>query len=166
LWNIRGLNQPGRNLSLGHIIRDNRLDFVWIQETKKEVFMPSFLKNLTSPIDFTWNFLSTRGTSGAVLVGVRDESLLVTNVSILKSSVSCMLVDRKTNFSWKLVVVYGSPYEEGKMDFIDELHLVMSAWQGPMVIGGDFNVSRFVSDKINGRINEKWVDCFNDWVNK
>jgi hypothetical protein len=72
---------------------------VGIQETKKEVFLPSFLKNLTSPVDFTWNFLPTRGTAGGVPVGVRDESLLVANASIIKSSVSCMLVDRKTNFS-------------------------------------------------------------------
>jgi hypothetical protein len=66
-----------------------------------------------------------------------------------------MLVDRRNNFSWKLVVVYGSPYEEGKMEFIDELHLVLSAWHGPIVIGGDFNLSRFTSDKSNGRINQK-----------
>jgi exonuclease III len=38
-WNIRGLNQPERNLSLGHIIRENRLDFVGIQETKKGSFL-------------------------------------------------------------------------------------------------------------------------------
>jgi hypothetical protein len=77
-----------------------------------------------------------------------------------------MLVDRRSNFSWKLVVVYGSPYDEGKMEFIDELHLVLSAWQGPIVIGGDFNLNRFASVKSNGRINQKWDNCFNDWVNK
>jgi hypothetical protein len=77
-----------------------------------------------------------------------------------------MLVDRSNNFSWMLVVVYGSPYEEGEMEFIDDLHLVMLAWQGPIVIGGDFNLSRFAYDKSNGRNNQKWVDCFNDWVNK
>jgi hypothetical protein len=121
---------------------------------------------LTSHVDFTWNFLPGRGTSRWILLGVRDESLLVTNVAILKSSVSCMLVDRRTNFSWKLVVVYGSPYEEMKMEFVDELHLVVSTWRGPMVIGGDFNLSAFFSDKSNGRINQKWDDCFNDWINK
>jgi exonuclease III len=33
-WNIKGLNQPGRNLSLAHLIKDNQLDFVGIQEKK------------------------------------------------------------------------------------------------------------------------------------
>jgi exonuclease III len=51
-WNIRGLNIPNRNLCLGKFIRENSLDFVGIQETKKVEFLPSFLKNLTTPIPF------------------------------------------------------------------------------------------------------------------
>jgi hypothetical protein len=52
-WNIRGLNHHGRNLSLGSVVRDNGLYFVGIQETKKEEFLPSFLKNLTTPTVFS-----------------------------------------------------------------------------------------------------------------
>jgi hypothetical protein len=33
------------------------------------------------------------------------------------------------------VVVYGSPYDEGKSEFIDELHRVLSTWQGPTILG-------------------------------
>jgi hypothetical protein len=49
-------------------------------------------------------------------------------VSVLKSSVNVILRDDRSNFSWRLCVVYGSPYEEGKADFIDELHVVLSSW--------------------------------------
>jgi hypothetical protein len=42
----------------------------------------------------------------------------------------------------------------------------MASWQGPILIGGDFNLCRFVGDKSNGRINPRYADCFNDWVNK
>jgi exonuclease III len=42
LWNIRGLNQPGRKLSLEQMIRENRLDFVGIQETKWKIFLWCF----------------------------------------------------------------------------------------------------------------------------
>jgi hypothetical protein len=72
----------------------------------------------------------------------------------------------KTFFSWKLVIVYGSPYDEGKTNFIDELHGIAASWQGPLLIGGDFNLSRFRSDKSNGVINQKYVNYFNDWINK
>jgi hypothetical protein len=127
-WNIRGLNRFGRNLSLGSIIRDNGLDFMGVQETKKEEFIPSFLKNLITPATFQWHFLPAKRTAGGILLGVR-ESLGVSNVSILKYCVSCMLMDKRKNFSWKLVVVYAPPpYDEGKVEFIDELHSVLASW--------------------------------------
>jgi hypothetical protein len=55
---------------------------------------------------------------------------------IFKFSVSCMLSDKKSSFRWRLVVVYSSPYDEGKPEFIDDLYMVLSMWQGPTVIGG------------------------------
>jgi hypothetical protein len=42
----------------------------------------------------------------------------------------------------------------------------MSNWQGPILIGGDFNLCRFVADKSNGRINQRFAYCFNDWINR
>jgi hypothetical protein len=93
---------------------------------------------------------------------VRDDSFRMVGVSLLNSSVSVILQNDRNIFNWRLVVVYGSPYEESKADFIDELHLVFSSWQGPTLIGGHFNLSIFSSDKRHGRINQKWVDCFND----
>jgi hypothetical protein len=52
-WNIRGLNQPGRNISLEHLIKSNRVDFVGVQKTKRKSFAPIFLKNLTNPAVFS-----------------------------------------------------------------------------------------------------------------
>jgi hypothetical protein len=46
--------------------------------------------------------------------------------------------DIKTGFCWKLIVVYGSSYENGKTDFLEELHVVIMH-----KIDGDFNVVRF-----------------------
>lgn len=76
-----------------------------------------------------------------------------------------LITHRKTGFSWKLVVIYGSPYEEGNIDFLDELHKVTSSWSGPTLLGGDFNLSRYASDKSNGNINQTWANYFNDWIN-
>jgi hypothetical protein len=73
------------------LIRENQLDFVGIQETKKEEIPPNFLKNLTSPIRFYWNYLPAKGSTGGILVGVREESLAMSNVSLAKFSVSCMI---------------------------------------------------------------------------
>jgi hypothetical protein len=74
-WNIRGLNNLGRNLCLGNLIRSNRIDFIGIQETKKDSFHPSFLKNLTTPAVFKWDFLPANGTVGRILLRVREDTM-------------------------------------------------------------------------------------------
>jgi exonuclease III len=43
-WNIRGLNKIGRAKAVADLINMNRLDFLGLQETKKEIISESFLK--------------------------------------------------------------------------------------------------------------------------
>lgn len=76
------------------------------------------------------------------------------------------LTVKKSGFFWKLVVVYGSPYEEGKQRFLDELEVVMSSWVGPVLVGGDINLVRAAADKSNGRVNFRWTEAFNAWISK
>jgi hypothetical protein len=64
------------------------------------------------------------------------------------------------------VVVYGSPYETGKLDFLAEIDEVMSKWKGPTMVVGDFNLVRFAADKSNLIINYRWADAFNEWIHK
>jgi hypothetical protein len=77
-----------------------------------------------------------------------------------------LVLEKKSNFSWRFIAVYGSPYEEGKQRFIDELHSVMEGWSGSSLIGGDFNLVRFTQDKSNGVIYHRLADAFNEWVGK
>jgi hypothetical protein len=98
------------------------------------------------------------------LIGTREDSLNITNVSLHNFAISYILHEKIQNFSWKLLVVYGPAYEDKKVEFIDELHSIMSSWQGPILIGGD--LCRDAYDKSNGMINKKIVDCYNDWINR
>jgi regulation of enolase protein 1 (concanavalin A-like superfamily) len=131
-----------------------------------EEFPLNFLRNFTTPAPFSWKFLPAKGTTRGILVEVRDENFLTSSVSLYNSAVNCSVTDKKNNFDWTLVVVYGPPHEGKKVEFIDELQLIMSKSNGHVVVGGDFNLSRFASDKSSGRIVQKFVDCFNDWINK
>jgi hypothetical protein len=55
--------------------------------------------------------------------------------------------------SWRFILVYGSTYEEHKLEFIIELHNVYAKWNGPTLVGGDFNLIRESGEKNNGNIN-------------
>jgi hypothetical protein len=94
-----------------------------------------------------------KGDYRGVLVGTRDDSVVVNNICVHSFSVSCVLQEKAHNFSWKLLVVYGPAYEDKKIEFIDELHSIVSGWQRPLLIGGDFNLCRCAVDKSNGRIH-------------
>ena len=59
-----------------------------------------------------------------------------------KFSVSASLKNTANTFLWRLIVVYIPAYEYGKQEFIDELHYVLEDWDGPTLIGGDFNLVR------------------------
>ncbi|KAG2607555.1 hypothetical protein PVAP13_4NG257233 [Panicum virgatum] len=44
------------------------------------------------------------------------------------------------------------------------LEAVMSEWEGPTLIGGNFNLIRNSAEKNNGNINYHWADSFNEWI--
>lgn len=128
-WNIRGLGRPGRIPALVEKIRSNHADFVGIIETKKNSFSNGFLRSLTGNTPFNWNYLPASGSAGGILVGLNSDLFSITVGDMLKFTISVMVQSKKTNLTWKLVVIYGSPYEEGKQEFLDELDQVMASWQ-------------------------------------
>jgi len=58
-----------------------------------------------------------------------------------------MIKNSLDKFVWRLVVVYGSPYEEGKLEFLQELENILGNWDGPTVLGGDFNLINNAREK-------------------
>jgi len=127
-WNIKGLGKIGRLPALRDRIRNTKADFVGIMETNKESFTTGYLKSLTGNVPFEWFYLPTKKSAGGILSGYNSDMFSATLIYALDFIVSLMMQDKKIGFSWKLVVVYGSPYEEGKEAFIRELHSIMGAW--------------------------------------
>jgi hypothetical protein len=48
--------------------------------------------------------------------------------------------------------VYGAPHDEGEDKFLAELATFCSRIRVPYIVGGDFNIVRFPSDKIGTSI--------------
>jgi hypothetical protein len=127
LWNMRGMGQIGRIPALVSKIKESRADFVGVMETKKESFSPGLLKSLTGNSPFSWCHLPAKGSAGGILVGANSNKFFMIVGDIREYSVSVMLLDTKSGYNWKLIVIYGAPYEEKKQEFLDELYLVMAS---------------------------------------
>jgi hypothetical protein len=54
-----------------------------------------------------------------------------------------MLRFKPKNLVFRVISVYRSPYEEGKEEFICELHSLFLDPSAPTLIGGDFNLKQW-----------------------
>lgn len=73
--------------------------------------------------------------------------------------------DKKLKKDICLAFVYGPAHEEGREQFLLELAQMCNGNNYPMMIGGDFNIMRFSSDKNKKFCRNKWTDLFNHVIN-
>lgn len=71
------------------------------------------------------------------------------------------LRNKKDNFKWVLVTIYGVAQPEFKEVFLIELVHVCSKENLPIVLGGDFNIIKNSSEKNNVRYDNRWPFLFN-----
>ena len=166
IHNVRVLNRPDKLFRTGELINEHRPDFIALSETKKEDFTPSQLQTLDSQGKYFWNWLPAVGTAGGILVGINSDVFDVLSWSLHKFCVCCLITDKSANKTWKFMAVYGTAYDEQKLEFINELHNVLLSWSGPILVGGDFNLVRSREEKSSGVVNQQWVNLFNDWINR
>jgi hypothetical protein len=69
--------------------------------------------------------------------------------------------DKRCDFKWVLVAVYGASQPEFKEAFLTDLVQACSSENLPLCIGGDFNIIRSCSEKNNDRFEERWPFLFN-----
>lgn len=70
------------------------------------------------------------------MVGANSDIYNLIVSDILNFSISVLLTNKSSGFTQKVVVVYGSAYEDKKQAFLDELESVMSSWRGLTLLGG------------------------------
>jgi hypothetical protein len=141
-FNIRGITAPGRKKCLEDTVIPLKVDYIGFQKTKKEKFSRSFLKTILGNRNFEWNFSHAVGSAGGILVGVNSDVFEIISWDNKSFSVSTVVRVKSSGVVIRLTIVYGSPYEEGKDAFISELHELFLSWDGPAMIGGDFNLVR------------------------
>jgi hypothetical protein len=123
LWNIRGLNKVDRSKYLSDFIKDNNLDFMGIHETKKVDLSCGFMNAINK--DMARRFLPANGTAGGILVGCKNSCFDIVICSEGKYNISIMVKNNNDKLMWRLIVVYGSPYDKSKLKFLEDLQTIM-----------------------------------------
>jgi hypothetical protein len=112
----------------------------------------------------SWNYVPAVGTKGGILVGMKTQVFEMSSWQPFNFCAALLVKNLRDNFIWRLIVVYGSAYDEHKLDFLNELHLVMGMWQGPTLVGGDFNLIRSQKEKNKGPMNFQMTNSFNNFI--
>jgi exonuclease III len=149
IWNCQGLGRDIKFDFLREIIREEKIDFVGLQETKKEHFNDSLLSSLAGSKLFAWFSSPPNGRSGGLLVGFNFEMFDVREFEAGEFLTRSLVLHREKKFIWNFVNVYGAAQNEHKSRFLSELSAVCSRSQVPMLISGDFNILRKAEEKIN-----------------
>ena len=163
-WNIRRITTPSRETCILDTLAKVKPSIVAFQETKKSDLSNSYLKSISLNRNYSWHHLPAKGSAGGILMGVDADLFDITSWIDKEFSTTCHLKYKVSGFAFRVVAVYGSPYEEGKEEFISELHTVFIDDSTPTIIGGDFNLVRYQFDKSNGRVDPKWCRKFNSWI--
>jgi hypothetical protein len=160
-WNSRGTGEESKNIYIRQNIRDQKLDFVGIQETVRQEYPTKFLKEISGGFEFHWDGIPSRGRSGGILVGVNKETYDVVDKQKGVYFVRFLIASKLDNFTWNLVVVYGDAQQDGKAKFLVELVNVIRSSAYPIWIAGDFNMTRKNSEKNKPGGYNRWSPLFN-----
>jgi hypothetical protein len=150
---------------LADFIKEQDVDFIGLQETIKKDFSPAFFRTIDPQGLFDWKWIGSIGRSGGILGGFRLSRFSITDTMVGRCFIKVTLMDLKLRLKWCLEIVYGAAQLCDKEDFLIELGMVCSDQRLPLLIGVDFNILRFSSEKNKKMRCNRWTYMFNSSIN-
>jgi hypothetical protein len=120
---------------LTDFISQNKLNFVGDLGNNFFSIQNGFLETVDK--NMHWKCVPAKGSAGGMLVGFKMDDFEIISWHAFEFCVVDVERNVIDKWVWRLVTVYGSPYEESKLDFLTELDGVLANWLGPTLIEGD-----------------------------
>ena len=149
LWNCRGIKKKGVPSFLKDLILEQYFHFIGLQETMTENLDDKTLRKIDPNGTYLWKWTLARGKSGGLLSGIHIDFMEVGSFTEGKYMLQMDLWDKKLKTKWNFMNVYGAAQEENKREFLAALAGFCSKNKSPFLVGGDFNIIRFSSKKVN-----------------
>jgi exonuclease III len=164
VWNVRGLNAFKKRLRIRGLLKEWKADIVCLFETKMEVITREMVRSLWGGQHVDWMYKGANGASGGILL-LWDRRVVEKIDECMGSyTVACMFQNVEDQFVWALGGVYGPNLDVERRILWEELAGVMSLWEIPWVIGGDFNIVRFPSERSCGSNYSTAMMEFSDFI--
>jgi hypothetical protein len=118
------------------------------------------LKALSKTIN-DWIILPSEGKSGGILVGYNKDKFELLNKWILNFSITLLIRNKTDGYIWMFTTVYGPTLLNLRNDFWNELNNIRTFFDVAWIIGGDFNVVRYRSERKGKFFNHSVSSKFN-----
>ena len=106
-WNVRGANNPNKRNIIRNFIRSQRVDLVWLQETKLQKLSSADARSFGVGRRAEWRAMEAEGTARGILVFWDTRKLELVEAEIGHFSVTCMFKNVEDGFLWAFTGVYG-----------------------------------------------------------
>ena len=163
-WNVRGLNEVDKRLQIRNLLSSWKADIVCLQETKLEWITRGIVRSIWSCPYVDWLYLGSDGASGGILLIWNSRVVEKVEEAVGHFSVSCEFKNVGDQFEWAFTSVYGPNLNNRRRLMWEELTGLISWWDLPWCLGGDFNIIRFPSERLGAASFSKAMYRFSDFV--
>jgi exonuclease III len=127
-WNVRGLNDAGKRISISNFKKNWKLDVVCLQETKMDNFESGFIQSMWVGPFTGWVTLPTASTSSGILL-MWDKCIVdCLYVVVGTFSLSCKFLSVLDQFVWAFSGVYGPNADPDRNFLWEELSGIIRWW--------------------------------------
>ena len=163
-WNVRGLNDGSKRLMVRHLLKQWKVDLVCLQETKLQSLSRGLIRSLWGGHHVDWLFVGSNGASGGILLLWDNRSLQKIDEALGLYTASCKFRSVSSGFEWAFTGVYGPHDLPARRILWDEMSGVVSWWDVPWIVGGDFNIVRYPSERVGAEHITNPMQDFTDFI--
>uniref|UniRef100_A0A251V012 Putative RNA-directed DNA polymerase, eukaryota n=1 Tax=Helianthus annuus TaxID=4232 RepID=A0A251V012_HELAN len=146
------------------LCRDNKVDFLAIQESQKEEIDSSLLSRFWGNSEFSWEFVGAAGRSGGLVCIWNPKVFRISGVVKHRHFLSLNGFLIGSNKEINVVNVYAPHSISEKKVVWNSICEVISSGSGQWVLLGDFNAVRFPEDRLNTGFNRAIANDFNNFI--
>lgn len=163
-WNCRGLGSIEKSEVVRNVIRHSRCDVCLLQETKlNESNLNYYSCALPSFFEKQAVMLYADGSKGGLIITWK-RSFQLLNSWTTRNSCSALLKQTSSGGILLITNVYGPSSDDIKPEFIQEVRSLASMVRHPWILGGDFNLVRWLTDRSGMRSCFNLMAQFNDAI--
>ena len=163
-WNVRGLHEKDKRFRIRNLLKLWRPHIICFLETKLELITQGIVRNIWGSHHLDWVYLGSNGASGGILLMWDTRVVEKVEEAVGIFSVSCKFRSVFDSQEWMFSGVYGPQSDGERLLMWEELAGISSWWGIPWCLRGDFNVSRFPSEKLGGQHLTQAMVGFPDFI--